>query len=226
MSIAKLFELLCSIPATVLLALLTLLAFGSSTLTGLWEINLQKFDSWHVMQLLTCHLLHWSTEHLCWDLGMFVLLGVLCERWWPRAFYSVLASSAVAIPVGVMLSNPELRVYRGLSGLDTALYTLLVGRLCIDSLRQHDTTQTAVFVSLWLSLWGKIVWEFMSGQVLFVQQLDFIPLPIAHAVGALVGTIVVAVSARPTSPVHQTSSRCQGGPTGGWFRNCGNLKTF
>ncbi len=226
MSIASLIKLLRSAPVTWLSALLTLLAFSSSVLTGLWEINLQTVGVFDAARLLTCHFLHWSGEHLFWDLGMFVLLGVLCERWWPRAFYSVLAISAVAIPIGVMLSNPEMRLYRGLSGLDTALYALLVSQLCMGALREKDPQQAIVFIFLWLALWGKIAWEFLSGQVLFVQQLDFVPLPMAHAVGALVGSAVALVSAWPTSPVHQTSGGCQGNPAGGWFRNRSDLKTF
>ncbi len=152
-------------------------------------------DSIGLLQLAGCHLLHWSGEHLFWDLAMFVVLGAICERWLPRAFTITLLVCTVAIPLAVFWAHPNIDVYRGLSGLDTAIFSLLATALWLRSRPVQDHFQEVVCGLLLVALWSKIILEFQSGQVLFVQQVDFVPLPIAHAVGGLVGSVVALWSA-------------------------------
>ena len=76
-------------------------------------------------QCLTCHLVHWNTEHLFWSLGTFAVLGCLCEHTIPMAFYRALAVSAFTIPAAMLfLSGADAFPYGGISGVDSALFAL------------------------------------------------------------------------------------------------------
>jgi rhomboid family GlyGly-CTERM serine protease len=165
---------------------LTLITSLSSMLTSAFEIHLQ--DQFGILQVLGCHLLHWSKEHLLWDLGMFAILGIVCERSYPKTFAMTLLACALVIPLCILFTNPDIDIYRGLSGIDTGLFALLATTILLRGLDEKDRTSAGVFGSLLILLWCKIGFEFYSGQVLFVQRVDFEPLPIAHAVGAIMGS--------------------------------------
>lgn len=55
------------------------------------------------LRILGCNWLHWSIDHLCWDLFMFYLVGSLCERRNRSAFLAVTFASGLMIPITVML---------------------------------------------------------------------------------------------------------------------------
>ncbi|MEZ5364032.1 MAG: rhombosortase [Bryobacterales bacterium] len=76
-------------------------------------------------RLLTGHLTHLSGKHLLWDGLTFAVLAGLCERRGQGRMAVALGVSAVAISAGLWVFQPELAVYRGLSGLDMALAGLL-----------------------------------------------------------------------------------------------------
>lgn len=177
-------------PVTLFVSAAALLAFSFGPLVVLLEIQLHGPGHRGILQILGCHLLHWSEEHLFWDLGMFALLGIICERWIPTSFYATLLGSAVLIPLSVMFSNSTIDNYRGLSGIDTAIYSLLATATVRRCLLEGDRVHSIVFGGLLLLLWCKISFEFYSGQVLFVRGADFVPLPVAHAVGAALGSAI------------------------------------
>ncbi len=180
-------QLLCA-PVTLLIATVSILAWASGSLTAALEINFQQPLAASLLQSFGCHVLHWSGEHIFWDLAMFALLGFMCERSMPRAFYATLLVSALAIPSLVPWWNPGISTYRGLSGLDTACFSLLVTSGWLRSINHKDPFQAVLLGLLLIGLGGKIAFEFYTGQVMFVHRVDFVPLPIAHAVGALVGS--------------------------------------
>ncbi|GMU24687.1 MAG: hypothetical protein AMXMBFR13_47600 [Phycisphaerae bacterium] len=49
-------------------------------------------------RIVSCHLTHFSLEHLFWDVIMFAAVGALCERRSPRRFLACLAGAGVVIP--------------------------------------------------------------------------------------------------------------------------------
>jgi rhomboid family GlyGly-CTERM serine protease len=180
-------------PVTMVVTILAIAIGFSDLLTSLLDFHRQPQIT--VLQLVTCHLTHWSGEHLFWDVSMFAILGMICERAAPKAFYATLLSSAVCIPLSVMLSNPAIDVYRGLSGIDTAIFALFASISLSKSWKVNDKCSIAVFGAMLLLLWCKICFEFWSGGVLFVKQPNFEPVPMAHAVGALVGSTIALVAA-------------------------------
>src|SRR4051812_18393576 len=73
-------------------------------------------------RLFTGHLTHWGSEHLAWDLLVFFALGVICETTDRRRFVTVLGAPSLVIALSVWALLPHAQTYRGLSGLDTALF--------------------------------------------------------------------------------------------------------
>jgi rhomboid family GlyGly-CTERM serine protease len=143
-------------------------------------------------RVVTCHLTHCSGEHLFWDLAMFLLLGVLCEHRCATRWLACLAASSLAIPVAVLVLQPELAAYRGLSGADTALFTLLAATLLKEKWRQGDIGWLIVIATLLAGLIGKTLYEVITGHCVFVDDTaaGFQPVPLAHLVGALIGVAV------------------------------------
>jgi|GEM_PF-794458 len=178
---------LIAAPLTGVIAVVTLAAYLIPALTEVIRIDLADPQRIQWYQIFGCHLLHWSAEHLFWDLAMFCILGGCCERWWPKQYYSAIGLSALLIPLVVILWQPEISSYRGLSGIDTALFSLMATRLGAESLRRSDWSQAVLFATLLASLAAKVAYEFMTGGLLFVSELNFVPLPVAHLVGGIVG---------------------------------------
>ena len=174
-------------PLTAVVAVVTMAAYLMPALTSLLSIDLVNPQRLQLFQLLGCHLLHWSAEHLFWDLAMFCILGGLCERWWPKQYYITVAISALMIPLLIMVFQPNISSYRGLSGIDTAIFSLMATNVCFASLRRSDWSQAMLFGTLLMSLAGKVAYEFVTGDLLFVSDLNFIPLPLAHLIGGIVG---------------------------------------
>ena len=96
---------------------------------------------------LTCHLCHWSWDHLLWDLFAFVLLSVLALRLCPFRFGVCLLVAGLLIPLEVQLNQMALVSYRGLSGIDCALLGLVV-----SALWQSDSGEGGSSASRFLAL--------------------------------------------------------------------------
>lgn len=178
---------LASFSVTALLSLCVLVLFGADGWLSRWQLDVPFRNGLSVPRLLTCHALHWSGSHLVWDLAVFSLLGALCEMRHRPRFVATLVASAVLIPLGIALLHPEISRYRGLSGIDSALFGLLAADLGRQRHREGDRTGALVMGLFLVGLAGKIGLECLQGDNLFVSDSSFVPLPWAHALGGLVG---------------------------------------
>lgn len=140
--------------------------------------------------LITCHWLHWSDSHLFWDLAVFAVVGMLCEFHYPRHFRQTLFLSSILIPLLVMITEPHLLCYRGLSGVDSAFVALLVTRLLLEDIQRRNSQGIAVFSIFLVMQFLKIAAEVLVQGNLFVTNGDFIPAPLAHLTGALIGCCI------------------------------------
>lgn len=172
---------------TIAISILTLLIYLCPLPVPVLEFNTQATIFGQPLQLVGCHLLHWSGQHLFWDLGMFLLLGVLCERICRRSTLLVLAASAVLIPPIVGVFHPAIETYRGLSGIDTALFGMATISIGLRRIREQDLSGAMVFFGLLAAMMVKIGHEIMSGSTLFVEGGNFVPVPVAHVIGAAIG---------------------------------------
>ncbi len=132
------------------------------------------------------HFAHWSSNHLFWDLLVFVVLGMLVERVnrWLLPAVILLAGPAIIACTWVFEYHQE---YRGLSGLDCALYAAAL----VIALKKQWLPKAGFFFLISLLL-GKSLYEITTNQALFVSDLPegISTVPWAHISGAIVGLIV------------------------------------
>jgi rhomboid family GlyGly-CTERM serine protease len=167
------------------------------------QYDRQAIAGGQLWRLVTCHLVHFGLEHLAWDAAVFVLLAVLCWRLGKRRSLVSLATATLAIPAALWILQPGLSTYRGLSGLDSALFvTAALGmgqRLCGEG---RDRWGAAAYASV-VALGAKIAYEVATGTTLFVDAagLGFVPVPLAHATGALAGVLAARQPLEGGQPV-------------------------
>jgi len=186
-------NLLSQIPITLLISAFVIIAPSVGELSGLMTIDFRSITAADLPRVFTCHLLHWSWNHLLWDLAMFTTLGAIAETNMPRRYRWTLLLSALLIPAGVVLHHPEMETYRGLSGIDTAIFGLIVADLLGRRLVERDWNSAFWFSLLLLAMLGKMLMETFAGTNLFVSDTSFIPLPVAHLIGAVTGLVIGAI---------------------------------
>jgi len=147
-------------------------------------------------RIVTCHWTHFSLDHLLWDVAAFTLLGALCEFRNRRTFLTCSAFSAVLIPGAIWILLPQMQTYRGLSGIGSAVFTLLAVDLLFSqnrtATRWHVTAGVIVVLTLFVA---KIMVEIASSRTIFVRStMGMVPVPLAHAVGAVTGAICATLS--------------------------------
>ncbi len=145
-----------------------------------------------VWRLATGHLTHWNADHLVWDVLMFALLGTMLESRGRRALVSVLILSTAAISATLWFVEPTVVLYRGLSGIDTALFTLAALELWDEARGGRRLLVRGALVALLVGLLAKLGYEVATGATLFVDSSSagFTPLPLVHAVGVGAGVLV------------------------------------
>ena len=149
-----------------------------------------------VWRALAGHWAHYSLDHLFWDVLAFAALGVACERRGRPRFLACVIASALAISASVWLLLPEIQIYRGLSGIDSALFTLLI----CDTWREgRDRGQRGIQAAALACLGAflaKVEFEMVTGRNVFVTEMDTaaVGVPLAHIAGAACGFLVGAGS--------------------------------
>lgn len=158
--------------------------------------TLPKPEHW---QWLTSHFTHWSWGHLTWDLGAFIVLSFVCLRTLPCRYPLALALAAALIPLEVRLLEPHFTSYRGLSGLDSALFGLVVAALW----RTKAPSPRLLAALGSCGLVGKAGFELLTGTTLFAPAEPglYLPVPSAHLMGFAAG-LFTGLPMRRT-PSHQ-----------------------
>jgi membrane associated rhomboid family serine protease len=175
---------------------LTLFAIAAALLPGSW-LELQRGGA--MWRIATCHFTHFTYEQLAWDAIVFLLLGILCARENYAAFRATLLASIVIVPIAV-LAFSNVTTYRGLSGIDSALFGLL---LAIESRRSR------IVAFCGIAFIAKMIFEMTTGATVFVHSDAFVAVPVAHIAGAAVGVIVGTYRRFNSSIVH-VSRGCSG----------------
>jgi len=192
------FDLIKTTPITLTIAAISILSFLFPAITGAMELDTTTNLLSQIPQLFSCHTLHWSLNHLSWDLMMFVLVGGICERRNQVGYSVVLFLSALLIPGFVTHLGPSLDSYRGLSGLDTGIFAFAAVMLFDEAVKERNWQSAVIYSALFMGMLGKIVYELSFGGTLFVEGSDFTPVPIAHLIGAIIGIAVAAIYTLPS----------------------------
>ncbi|HEX4795052.1 MAG TPA: rhombosortase [Humisphaera sp.] len=141
-----------------------------------------------IWRIATCHLTHWSNVHALWSGLAFVALAGMCEVRSRLLTATTICISSVAIGGAMLLFLPKVEVFRGLSGIDSAL----LGLLAVMILRSRTSASAK-----WLALAAIVLFALkVSGEMLGLRSVflgkesEVIPLPAAHLIGFVTGLCV------------------------------------
>jgi len=190
---------------TARLPLLTLLLGGLAAIASLspalacaLQFDRTLIASGQIWRLFTGHFAHWTASHLAWDLAAFTLLGILLERRSRPLLAATLAASSLSISGAVVALQPEPATYRGLSGIDCALFAAFAMRSLADARAVGRRLHLLLSALALFGLLAKLAAEHIRSAPLFVApSSDFLPVPLAHLTGALAGLAVAACTALP-----------------------------
>jgi rhomboid family GlyGly-CTERM serine protease len=135
---------------------------------------------------VTAHLAHFDANHLAWDLGVFLVLGIWCEWQSRRRMATVLLAAAIVISATLWFAQPQLHIYRGLSGLDSALFGLAAATLLANAKRFARAVGAGAIAGFAL----KCAMEIATSATIFASGDGYAPVPLSHMVGLTVGTLV------------------------------------
>ncbi len=135
-------------------------------------------------RLFSAHLVHFTPQHLGVNLLAVAVAGGLIERRTHPGLPLLLLGSALMIGPTLLVLEPQMAFYGGLSGIAMAEVVFLcwLGREGERLWRQMCLLVLAVLL-------GKTLWELVSGGSLLAVSTEqpFMPVPLAHLVGGLVG---------------------------------------
>mgnify|MGYP001812911797 CR=1 FL=1 len=172
--------------AAAALAAAIFLLPGASELLA-WDRDVGGLISW--LTVLTAHLTHWDLSHLVFDLLAWIVLGTMVETHSRRLWAWTIGLSAPLVSLFVLLAAPDVSIYRGLSGLDSALFIAAALMIRGRAQKQDDPGVPWIAVSSIVALVAKITWEWSTGDSLFARGGEFVTVPQAHLAGALAGWI-------------------------------------
>jgi hypothetical protein len=117
------------------------------------------------------------------------VLGAICEWRNPRQMRWCAAIAAAVVSALVVGYFPEITMYRGLSGIDTALFALLAIELIHDARRDSNRILASAAALLLAGFALKTGYEALTRQTLFVdeQAAGFVPLVWDHVAAGFVG---------------------------------------
>lgn len=194
-------------PITILIVVLSVLSAASPTITEWMQLDFSKAVEGEWWRWFSGHVTHFDLSHLIWDCGMFAVLSAICESRYRKWYPAILLVSLPLISTGIVISCPEIASYRGLSGIDTMLFTWLGIAAIKNNLRSGDkflATAAAVGVACML---GKLAYEGITGEILFVNSDRFQPLVEAHIAGAICGAVAACFDWQKTSKPLQIFSK-------------------
>jgi rhomboid family GlyGly-CTERM serine protease len=174
-------RVLCRLPiATCAIAALTIFVSTSTAAADRLQFDRAALASGELWRFWTGHLAHWSGEQLAWDLGMFVCLGATIERSSRARLAGLLALSTSAVSACILLLT-SFGTYRGLSGVDAALFVAVSMELARDRSRLSWIGTAALLIFLL-----KISVEVIIRRSIFVVNLapGIGNVPLAHLTGA------------------------------------------
>lgn len=178
-------------------AFISIILFYIPSLAHVLEFNRKEIFSYKIYQLITCHFTHWNFRHMVIDTFIFFALSYLCIFFSFKNKYSIgqyfiyLLIPSILISIAVLIFNPEIKFYRGLSGIDWALYFILILQLYFAA---HWLFKTGAIIMFFLFL-SMMIHQIMSKHSIFVPDMGegIVAVPSAHIAGAISGIACILI---------------------------------
>jgi rhomboid family GlyGly-CTERM serine protease len=171
------------------------------------EYDRARIAAGEVWRLVTGQLVHWTPRMAAFDIGMVLGLGIWLEaRGDRRRLVTSLALGGGFTVLAVQMLSPDLLMYRGSSGVASALFVLAAARIA-DTPDPMPRLLAIAAVALFLS---KAAFESLAGQTLFAGPLPpgVHVVPLVHLLGGLGGLVGVGRPAAEPGPSIKLSPKC------------------
>ena len=140
----------------LLAALLILISFGGSPYREMMRYQRDAVLAGEVWRMLSASFVHLNRSHTLMNVAALVIIwGLFGGRFANRAWAVITLSCAFGVSLGVLLFDPEISGYVGLSGI---LHGLLTATAMAD---WRTSRRTALVVLSLVS--GKLLWEQLLG---------------------------------------------------------------
>jgi hypothetical protein len=175
----------------------SIILFYIPSLAYALQFNRKEMFSCKIYLFITCHFTHWNFKHMIIDTFIFLALSYLCIFFSFKSIYSIaqyfiyLLIPSILISIAVLIFNPEINFYRGLSGIDWALYFILMVQLYFAA---HWLWKTGAIIMFFLfSL--MIIYQIISKHSIFVPDMGegVVTVPSAHIAGAISGIACTSI---------------------------------
>src|SRR5262245_3930972 len=158
------------VPVTMGISLVVAVAALVPAAATWLEFDRTAVTSGEWWRVATGHFVHWNAEHLTWDLLVFVVVGAIYEKRSRVRFAITLSLATLLISAAAWWLLPQVESYRGLSGLDTAIFALLAVSAFRESWERRQWHVVALIGALMVGLAAKIGFETMTGATWFVDS--------------------------------------------------------
>ncbi len=177
-------EKILQIPLQLLaLSGVTLIPLIFPEIAPMLELRMESPAEWSLLyRCFTAHFVHFTPVHFFYDAVVFLLLGWQVCREEKREFLPLILFSSFVISLCVWIGCRELYCYRGLSGIDCALFGWVAMR--------HLPRKRGIVLVLLAGFCLKTVWECATGMALFAGDDGFEAVPEAHLAGCLCGMLL------------------------------------
>lgn len=193
----------------LLFALPSLLIAFAPARHGLLLLDRAALDAGEVWRLWSGHWVHFSSSHLLWNLVVLLAAGTWLEHMRPGLLLRYTLLAAPLLSMAILIGEPGLKTYGGLSGLATGVVVLLG----CHQLRAPGPARW-VWAGMLILVAVKSTHDAIHPVALFVHynQADFRTSSTAHAAGAIIAVFHYAAIrlAKTIPPGPMTGSRRQG----------------
>lgn len=174
------------IPIVIAIIVTTIAIIGSDAAQWL-RYDREAIQAGQLWRLLTAHFAHLGWSHLAMNLAGLALIWALFGGHIPtRRWLVLLLAGCVGTSVLLLVFNPQLRWYVGLSGV---LHTLFIAG-CLADLKHHRWDTWALLILVIAKLGYEQLWGPMPGSESTAGGNVIVD---AHLYGAVLGFVVMAV---------------------------------
>jgi len=179
-------------------AAVSIIVFYLPALTRAFQFDREKVYSYKIYLFITCHFTHWNFRHVIVDTLVLLALSYLCFIFSFKINYSViryfiyLLIPSILISTVVLIFNPEIMYYRGLSAVDWALYAILMVQFYFARHWLWKTGALTMLFTFCIILTHQII----SKQSMLVGDMGegIVTMPSAHIAGAISGAACALIN--------------------------------
>lgn len=199
------------IGSVTLLLLPAILITGLPALLPWLEYDRDAISEGQVWRLVTQNFCHWSWDHLIWDALAATVLALWATQYSIKQFLQTIILSSVMTSTGLYFWQADLIYARGLSGIDCALFGMVIFHTIQQAHHDRDTLWlTLSLVSLTAFIF-KTIYEIHTQQTVFMDSIEagIIALPLVHLIGLVCGMVVPVIAKYKKTPIYNHAMKVE-----------------